>query len=86
MEWAGAWQIGNVTATFLSATLDLYTHTHWGTHTHTYDDARTHAGARTHACTYTRASKRTNTHAHTHTTYTCTCQNTPGPRDQSISQ
>lgn len=34
MEWAGAWQIGNVTATFLSAPLDPFVHVLIHVHVH----------------------------------------------------
>lgn len=34
MEWAGAWQIGNVTATFLSAPLDPFVHVWIHVHVH----------------------------------------------------
>lgn len=39
MEWAGAWQIGNVTATFLSAPLDPFVHVWIHIHIHVYTHA-----------------------------------------------
>lgn len=47
MEWAGAWQIGNVTATFLSAPLDPFVHV-W-IHVRTHAHIRSHPGVRPHA-------------------------------------